>query len=185
MVVSREQIAAAALRHLNQSPTASMEEIARAAGVSRATLHRHFATRDELVSALGWRAMEYWERAQKQAGVAEAIESGDPRTLEAALHALVIGQAEIADEHGFTLTANSLLDDAALMRRIDELEELELKLFAACQRAGILRADLPVRWISNTLYGLLVAAVESLRRGDVARRDLSRLLLETFLRGTA
>ena len=48
---NRDAILAAALEALTQSPDASLNAIARRAGVANATLYRHFATREELVLA--------------------------------------------------------------------------------------------------------------------------------------
>ncbi|MET8052638.1 MULTISPECIES: TetR/AcrR family transcriptional regulator [unclassified Streptosporangium] len=48
---NREQLLTAARRvFAEQGPEAALEEVARAAGVSRMTLYRHFATRDELIA---------------------------------------------------------------------------------------------------------------------------------------
>ncbi|GIH80897.1 TetR/AcrR family transcriptional regulator [Planobispora longispora] len=183
MAVSREQIITAAIRHLNAVPTASMAEIATAVGISRATLHRHFTSRDDLVTVLGWRALADWERVQQEAGIAEAAASGDRARLQEALHALLHGEVAICHEHGFLLTENTLPAD--LLRRSDEIEDREVEFLAACQRAGLIRADLPVRWVSSAVFGLLVAVTESVRRGDVAQRDVPRLFLDTFLKGTS
>jgi serine phosphatase RsbU (regulator of sigma subunit) len=49
---NRERILDAAGRMLARSPSATMADIAAAAGVSRSTLHRRFQNRDELVAAL-------------------------------------------------------------------------------------------------------------------------------------
>ncbi len=48
-----DRIAATARQVLGQDPTASMADVAEAAGISRATLHRHFRTRGDLLAAAG------------------------------------------------------------------------------------------------------------------------------------
>ncbi|WP_236051214.1 TetR/AcrR family transcriptional regulator, partial [Nonomuraea cypriaca] len=178
--MSRAQIMTAAIQHFNDNPAASMAQLAEAAGISRATLHRHFSSREELMVALGHRAHEQWEQVQKSAGVIEATACGDSEALSKALAALLAGLVEVADAYGFGLTDYAMAVHPELRRRADELEEREVAFYAAAQRAGLLRADLPARWVSNTVYGLLVAVRESLRRGDVARRDVPHLLLTTF-----
>jgi serine phosphatase RsbU (regulator of sigma subunit) len=50
---NRERLLVAAGRLLAQSPTATLADVAAAAGVSRSTLYRHFAGRQELVAAVG------------------------------------------------------------------------------------------------------------------------------------
>ena len=49
---NRERILSAAERILEQSPSATLTDIAAAAGVARSTLHRRFASRDELIAAV-------------------------------------------------------------------------------------------------------------------------------------
>lgn len=179
----REEIIGAALRQLNEDPTVSMGQLAEAIGISRATLHRHFASRDALVRALGQRACDHWERSQLAAGIAAAAESGDAERLGTALRVLLRGLVDDAEEYGFALTDHFMARMPDLIARSDELEDREVAFYAAAQRAGVLRADLPARWVSNAIYGLLIAARDSLRHGDVARRDVEHLVLTTFLRG--
>ncbi|GAA2892229.1 TetR/AcrR family transcriptional regulator [Streptosporangium fragile] len=185
MAVSRDQIIAAAIHHLNQDPAASMAQLAEATGVSRATLHRHFASREELLLALGHRALDRWARTQGMAGVEEAAASRDPSRIAAALREMLIGLIDEAEEYNFALTDVVMIKVPELRERSDALEAKEIALYRAAQHAGVLRADLPVRWISNMVCGLLLAVRESLRRGDVARRDLPQVLHETFFHGAA
>ncbi|MDL4772322.1 MULTISPECIES: TetR/AcrR family transcriptional regulator [Thermomonosporaceae] len=179
-----EKILTAATRHLNEDPSASMAEIAEATGVSRATLHRHFASREALLHALGERATSRWERSLRAAGVEAAGSSGDPAAMEAALTAMMRAYVADADEYGFALTDHFINNLPDLMAWTEELVDREVAFYTACQRAGVLRDDVPARWISNIVCGMLIAAREGLRRGDVARRDVERLLLTTFLHGT-
>ncbi|GAA2604799.1 TetR/AcrR family transcriptional regulator [Actinomadura fulvescens] len=183
MAITEEKIIAAATRHLNQEPTASMARLAEAIGTSRATLHRHFASREDLLHTLGVRSLDRWEASQREAGLAEAAASGDPARITEGLHTVLRLFVADADEYGFALTDYFMAEMPDLVARANELAEREIAFYAAAQRAGVLRTDLSARWISYTVYGLLVAARDSLRHGSVARRDLDQLVLETFLNG--
>ncbi|RFU40385.1 TetR/AcrR family transcriptional regulator [Actinomadura logoneensis] len=182
---STDEILGAAIRHLNAEPTASMAQLAEAAGVSRATLHRHFASREDLLRALGERATRRWEESQDAAGIDDAAASGDPDRLAAALRAMLTAFVVDADDFGFALTDHFVNRVPELVAWGARLEEREIAFYAACQSAGVLRADLPVRWVSNTVYGLMISVRESLRRGDVAHRDVADLAIDTFLAGAA
>src|SRR5579862_5787922 len=62
-------------------PAASLAEVAEAAGIGRTTLHKHYATRDDLVRAVGHRAIDLWEQAVS----AVTGEDGGLRELIAAM----------------------------------------------------------------------------------------------------
>ena len=55
---NRERILDAAERLLERSPSATLADIAAAAGVARSTLHRRFASRGDLLAALRDRPQE-------------------------------------------------------------------------------------------------------------------------------
>jgi AcrR family transcriptional regulator len=55
---NRDAVLAAALEALTESPDASLNAIARRAGVANATLYRHFPTREELVLAVYQREVQ-------------------------------------------------------------------------------------------------------------------------------
>src|SRR5919197_2386219 len=52
MAVDRDHVLRTAAALLTRKSTATMDEVAKTAGISRATLHRQFAGRDALVRAL-------------------------------------------------------------------------------------------------------------------------------------
>ncbi len=80
---SRDAILAASQRRLNVDPRASMTDLATSAGVGRATLHRHFSTRDELLHELGTRNLNRWQNTMERAGVDDVIASGDAARISA------------------------------------------------------------------------------------------------------
>ena len=72
---THERILHAATAELTVDPSAGMDAIAQRAGIGRATLYRHFATRDELIAALRELFLDRMEAAA-DASIAET----DPRT---------------------------------------------------------------------------------------------------------
>jgi AcrR family transcriptional regulator len=48
-------------------PGVSLAAVAEAVGISRTTLHNHYATRDDLLSAVGNRVLDLWEEAVRRA----------------------------------------------------------------------------------------------------------------------
>jgi AcrR family transcriptional regulator len=184
IVVDREDILGAAQRQLNRDAGSSMAVVAKAAGVGRATLHRHFASREALLTEIGTRSLDRWESRLRDRDVAATGASGDAARIAACLHGLVADFVADADDFGFALTDSYMCTEPALKRRADLLFEQEIAFYAAAQAAGVLRADVPARWVGHSMYGQLIAARDALRDGDVARRDLDALVLSTFLTGS-
>jgi AcrR family transcriptional regulator len=76
LVRNRQRLLDAAMQVFTESGSqASLEEVARCAGVGISTLYRHFPTRDDLVEAV---LKEFLVGVQSRAEELEAI--GDPRT---------------------------------------------------------------------------------------------------------
>lgn len=180
---TRDELLDRAMRHLNADPAAPMADVAAAAGVGRATLHRHFEGRSDLVHAIGARCLDGWERTLADAGVVDATAAGVAGDLTTCLAAYVRLLARDAEEFAFALTEHSLRDFADLVARTETLMEVEVALFAAAQRAGVLRSDVPARWLSHVVYGVMVAVREALRDGDVAPRAAGDLAVAAFLDG--
>ncbi|GAB3988473.1 TetR/AcrR family transcriptional regulator [Nocardioides marmoraquaticus] len=181
----REEILAAAQRRLNFDPTSSMADVAAAAGIGRATLHRHFSGREDLLTEIGTRSLDRWEQRLDAARIEDVCSSDDPDRLRGTLVTLLGQYLEDSDDFGFGLTDQFMLTEPGLVRRGEALAEREIELFASLQSAGVLRDDVSPRWLSQACYGLLVAARDALRAGDVPRRDLDAVVSSFFLDGAA
>ncbi|WP_018157428.1 TetR/AcrR family transcriptional regulator [Demetria terragena] len=181
--MARDDLIDSALATLNQSPSSSMADIAEAAGISRATLNRHFASRDALIGELGRRALDRWEGSLDDSGDRAAIKSGDPSVLREAITTLLRHYVADAEIFGFTLTETRLDHIPDLADRARALERREQALISAAQRAGVLRSDVTPQWISWSVFGALVGTRDGLRFGDLARRGLEDTLVTTFLEG--
>lgn len=182
-MTSRDAVLAAAQRCLNIDPTASMAQIATAAGIGRATLHRHFANRDVLIHEIGSRSLDRWEDSLAAVRIAEVAASGEPDLLRAALDDLLVRFVDDLEDFGVALTDTTVANAPVLRERGARLFEQEVVLYAAAQEAGLIRSDVSARWIGHAVYGLLVSVRDGLSAGDLARRDAADLLRSTLLDG--
>lgn len=182
---TRDTVLAAGQRLLTQDPTASMAQIAAAAGVGRATVHRHFASRDDLLREIGLRSLERWQEELVAVGVADVVASADPARIRACLDELLGQYVGDSEDFGIALTDPTVLNDPTLKARADALFEEEIALYAAAQEEGVLRADVPARWLGHIVYGLLVAARDALVAGDIARREAEAMVSAAFFEGSA
>ena len=166
------RIRAAALRVLADDPAAGMGTIAAEAGVGRATLYRHFASREDLIEGLREQI-----RAEFRALVSETnLGQGDP--LEA-LERFVEGLWELRDR--YVVIAPPRDEDAE--RRAAVLWRPVHRLVARAQEAGEIDADLAPSWVAASLRALVRAAGAEVDAGRLARRDAPALVVRQLLQG--
>ncbi|GGO82641.1 TetR/AcrR family transcriptional regulator [Wenjunlia tyrosinilytica] len=176
MSVDREHMLREAAALLTRRATASMDEIAKAAGISRATLHRHFPGRDALVRALG----ELGIRRMNEAMDAARLEEGD---AVRALRRLVDAAMPEAGFLAFLYSENQLYDDAELKAGWDASDERVAALFRRGQEQGVFRIDLPAVWLTEAYTALIAGCGWAVEDGRIARRDSAHLVTETLLGG--
>ncbi|MFI6209701.1 TetR/AcrR family transcriptional regulator [Streptomyces sp. NPDC051041] len=176
MAVDRDHVLRTAASLLTRKSTATMDEVAKAAGISRATLHRHFAGRDALVRALEALGIAECEAALDAARPEEGDATGAVRRLVRAVE-------PVAGLLAFLYTENQLFegeDRNAGWTRIDDRVEA---LFRRGQQAGEFRIDLSPAWLTEALYGLLASAAWAVSEGRVAPRDFTHMIVELLLGG--
>jgi AcrR family transcriptional regulator len=156
-------------------PGASLAEVAHAAGISRTTLHKHYATREELVRAVGLRATEIWEQAVDRVADEPGTESG--------LRGLLAAMIESGPQLTF-LWRNPVLDeDSDLIDRYLKAEKRCLAVLNRARDQGILAAATPDWWLLQTMFALVYTAAEAVQYGKLAPLDAPDLALRTLLNG--
>ena len=175
---TRRQILEAAARVLGKDPSASMSEVAAAAGVGRTTLHRQFGSREDLLVALALDAID-----QLSAAVAKARPAKGP--APEALARIAERVFPMADEFRYLDLGPELWDLPQLKDRWYSVEQALDAVVRRGQREGDLRADLPAALIADLFASALWSLNDSIREGRVARRDAVPGLLAALLHGVA
>lgn len=172
-VRNREAILEAALTVLQSDPDAGMNQIADGAKVGRATLYRHFPTREDLLSALRQRARQQG----KEAMLAANPDEGDP--IEA-LERIVAALIDVGFRNRVLFGPKVSRPDLA--KREEHFEPIA-RTFARAQRDGIISTDFTVTWLTNALRVLLGAARVEGQAGRMAREDAPALIVRQLVEG--
>ncbi|MDF2753590.1 MAG: transcriptional regulator [Gaiellaceae bacterium] len=163
----------AALEALASDPDASMAEIARRAGVVRATIYVHFPTRTELLDAV---------MAHAVGQVAEATRSAEPHRgepVEALERVLLATWRELARFHALLALNTARLSAEELHRRhLPVLDQLE-PLIERGQRQGVFRSDLPVAWHLAVTRAIVHTASREVQAGRIAESEVEAAMLST------
>jgi AcrR family transcriptional regulator len=154
-------------------PAASLAEVAEAAGIGRTTLHKHYATRDDLLRAVGHRAVDLWEQAL--APVADGPDGG--------LRAIIASMVVVGSQLGFLWRTPALRRDQALKERSDAMQERTLAVLRRAADRGVVAPATPDWWLLDSFFSLIYVAAESVADGQLAPNDAPRLVTDTFLHG--
>jgi AcrR family transcriptional regulator len=164
----------AAVDALASDPEASMAEIARRAGVVRATIYVHFPTRESLIEAVTERAIAEVTQAMSAAEPSR----GDP--AEALRRVLTAAWQELGRFHAL-VGINTRRPQAELRRLHRPVLALLQPLIERGQRAGTFRSDVPAAWHLSMLLALIHAASGELQAKRVPAAEIESALLTTVL----
>lgn len=163
---------------LSENPGATLQELAKAAGVSRATLYRFAATREQLLETVEQHVLQVMTRILDTAG----LESRPPLEALRLLTANYIAEKELC---AFMITRFDPLIKVNSSNPVpDECLEHEQRMdhfFQQGQAAGVFRPNVPYRWLTNLYYGFISTLCESEHRGRIARADMQVLFEDMFL----
>jgi AcrR family transcriptional regulator len=164
----------AALDVLAGDPDASMAEIARKAGLVRATIYAHFPAREALVTAVTERAI---------GEVTDAIAATDPASgdpVEALRRVLAVAWGGLA-RFASLAAINAQLPPEEFHRLHRPLLQLLFPLIERGQQSGAFRDDVPTAWHLSTVLALVHAASAEVRAGRVAEADVEAAVVATVL----
>ena len=165
----------AALEALASDPDSSMSEIARRAGVVRATIYVHFPTRTALLDAVMEHAVGQVVEAMRGA----APHCGDP--VEALERVLEATWQELARFHALLALNTARLSAEELHRRhVPMLDQLE-PLIERGQRQGVFRSDLPVAWHLAVLRAIVHTASREIQGGRIPETEAEDAMLSTAI----
>ncbi|MFH8795256.1 TetR/AcrR family transcriptional regulator [Streptomyces sp. NPDC017941] len=176
MPVDRDHVLRSAAAQLTRKGSSTMDEVARAAGLSRATLHRHFAGRDALIRALEELGIQECEAAMDAARL-------DEDSAEAALRRLIKEFEPAAGLLAFLVTENQLFEGDAQHEGWSRLDVRIAALFRRGQQSGEFRIDLSAAWLTEALYGLVGSGAWAVLDGRVAAKDISYMIAELLIGG--
>ncbi|WP_027015947.1 TetR/AcrR family transcriptional regulator [Comamonas composti] len=160
---------------LTNHPRASLQELAKAIGISKATLYRFSRTREDLVARLLAHSMQTMSAALAQA----RLQEDHPLQALQRLTALNLEQREFV---GF-LTYYWKEVDAAVDESAHWDEQLDA-FFLRGQQQGVFRIDFSAAALAEIWISTLLGLADAERRGRVARAELASLVERAFLQGS-
>lgn len=166
------RIVSAARSSLSKDPDATIDDIAKAAGVGRMTLYGHFRTRPELVEAALVDALRVGEETLSAVDL-----GGDARD---ALSRLLASSWELVAESAALLAAAQGVLPAGRLRELHAgaAERVE-ELIGRGRQEGVFRTDLPVAWLVSAVHYILKGAAEDNRAGRLKAADVAGIVTTT------
>jgi AcrR family transcriptional regulator len=151
-----------------------MTEIARKAGVVRATIYVHFPTRDALIDAVTQRAI---------AEATATIEAAEPERGNAAdaMRRVVVSAWRTLERYHALVAINTRLPPAELHSRHGPVLAILMPLIERGQRDGSFRSDVTAAWHLSMVMALVHAASAELQAGRVPEEDAEAALSATVL----
>ena len=170
-ISSQEAIARAAREIFALNPSAALADVAAKAGVGRATLHRHYASRSELVRTIAIEALDRTDEAC--AGI------GDAPNARAALTQLFDRLGPLGDRYGFLYRVR--IDDTEINERYAAQVESLHDLVEWLRRDGEIAEDVPAAWLVALIDQVIWTTWQLVANGEMTARAVSTLATRTVL----
>ena len=164
----------AATKVLSAQPEASVEDIARAAGVSRQTVYAHFPSRETLLNAVIEQATAEVSAAFEAAGLEEAPPA------EALIRLLNAGW-QVSARYPFLWNLPEVSPDEDLDRHGPVVERLH-EIIQRGQESGDFDRSVPATWLIAAGMAIGRAAEDEVKAGRMTIEDATSAVHLSFLR---
>jgi AcrR family transcriptional regulator len=171
---TRAAILAATASVFATNRSATLSDVANAAGVGRTTVHRYFTDRDRLIYEATTDSIRLMNNAVAEA----ATEQG---SASDAIRRTITALISVGDRILFLYGDPSVLRGVPADQRPNE--KVLTDLIERGQAEGTLAAELSTSWILHALYGLLLKGCEDAHAGDLPRHTVAPLIIRTFEHG--
>ena len=165
----------AALEALSSDPDVSMAEIARRAGVVRATIYMHFPTREALLDAVMERATGLVAKAIREA----EPDRGEPK--EALERVILATWKQLSQFHSVLQINMNRLSAQELRRRHLPMTTQFIPLLERGQAEGVFRSDASATWLIAVVRAIVHTASTELQAGRLSQAEVERTMLTTAL----
>jgi AcrR family transcriptional regulator len=166
------RIVAAARTSLSRDPDATIDDIAKAAGVGRMTLYGHFRTRPELVEAALVDALRVGEETLSAIDL-----TGDAR--DALSRLLASSWSLVAESSALLIAAQGVLPPGRLRELHAAPAERVERLIRRGQKQGVFRTDLTLAWLVGSVHYILKGAAEENRAGRLKTAEVAHVITTT------
>jgi len=173
---TREILLEAAVVIFSKNPGAPIIEVAEAAGVGRATLYRHFPSRDDLIRELTLESYHQMNQALEPV-LAKNLTGGD--LLLGILEAII----PMGARYYFLLLERSFENDPEFQAFYQQDTKDWIELFEHLKSEKVIASDVPMAWAISVMEALIYSAWESVREGYIARREAHKLVYRTLISG--
>ncbi|MEU9172688.1 TetR/AcrR family transcriptional regulator [Streptomyces sp. NPDC048420] len=172
---NRRRILDVALAELLRDPDASMDQIARAAGVVRRTVYGHFPSREALISTLVDGAVE-------AVAAAHAAGREGAEDLAQAVAGSVLSVWEVADRYRILVAlAQRSVTMQGIRERLAPVREACTELLQRGLDEGVFVSPLPAPALAYVHEQMLFAVMEAVNDGHLAPEEAGRSAAVTVL----
>lgn len=174
---SLKAITQAGLKLLAHNDETTLVDVAKEAGVGRATVYRAFANKNELVRAVAIYCLERIDEVNIQ------VEQQATSVLDA-IRLILVNTLPLTEEFAFLAKVGTLCaEDEQIKAHIAAQDETMLQLFRDGMTTGEIAAKFDESWLVLFFEGLAWSAIRGIVEGKIAVEDAADFAFESFKNG--